>query len=239
MKAELVEKETQSTEDHACYHSKTRYEIAPQELLKGKGSTTTVYLVSSTAHGRNGTTASTEMRGSGGEHFLEPGRSYRFFADECPTNEEPLEIFRVEELTQQSPEEPRKSESQQQNPRTLTSLVSRIRGVSSSFLFTREGTLIDSHNNEDRDPRILSEFIKKSVQLFQEFSEPPSHWFLQFDNGMLVVDFLGDDQVVVLLGGERANYGAVVHALSQVKKSLRRRADDSCNSGSFLSPGCQ
>lgn len=98
----------------------------------------------------------------------------------------------------------------------LTGTLARTRGVTSIYLVTRDGLMIDAVGEEISEERV-SEIVRESFDFLLAYAKSPTYWVLECNGGIFVMQTLDELHVLIAVGQAGANFGALRFTMDKTK----------------------
>ncbi len=99
-------------------------------------------------------------------------------------------------------------------------VLARTRGVTSIHILTPGGQVIEQTGLEGLESKRFSEFVVEGMAILNSFASRPSYWVTECTGGILVLQTLSDEHVLVTVGQTGANFGTLRYTMDKVKSQL-------------------
>jgi predicted regulator of Ras-like GTPase activity (Roadblock/LC7/MglB family) len=99
--------------------------------------------------------------------------------------------------------------------------LAKIRNVAAALVVTRTGYIVHQELKENVPEESLGEFVQEGVTFLDEHNPGKfSLWVLEFDKGILVVQSLHGQHVLLLMGASGANFGSLKFNIDKARPQL-------------------
>lgn len=105
-------------------------------------------------------------------------------------------------------------------------VLARTRGVTSIHIMTSEGQVIEQTFDENLGPNRFSDFVLDGLSVLRSFSARPLYWVLECTGGIIVLQALNENHVLVTVGQTGANFGTLRYNMDKVKGQLNALLSD-------------
>lgn len=99
----------------------------------------------------------------------------------------------------------------------LTSTLSKTRGVTSIFVVERSGHMLEHSSRDEVAPERISTMIVEALDFLEAFASDPQYWVLECNGGILVMQSIDYNHVLVAIGQAGANFGALRYTMDKTR----------------------
>ena len=102
----------------------------------------------------------------------------------------------------------------------LTLALAKTRGVTSTFLVTREGSVLETSTEPEISPDRIGETVTEALDFLEAFAAGPQYWVLECNGGIFVMQTLDAHHVLVAVGQAGANFGALRYTMDKTRSKF-------------------
>ena len=102
----------------------------------------------------------------------------------------------------------------------LTAALSKTRGVTSTFLVSRYGEVLEHSKEPEIAVERIGETVVEGLDFLTAFAESPQYWVLECNGGIFVMQTVDSDHVLVAIGQAGANFGALRYTMDKTKSKF-------------------
>ncbi|MBI3925908.1 MAG: hypothetical protein HY319_10245 [Armatimonadetes bacterium] len=99
---------------------------------------------------------------------------------------------------------------------TLTGQLAKTRGVTSLFICSREGHVIQHSTRDAMTPDLVSNLVVDGLSFLESYASEPRYWVLECDGGIVVLQMIDPRHVLVAVGQAGANFGALRYTMDKI-----------------------
>lgn len=99
----------------------------------------------------------------------------------------------------------------------LTGTLSKTRGVTSIYVVSRDGYLLEHSSKDDVAPERICAMVVEALDFLESFAPDPQYWVLECDGGILVMQTVDAMHVLVAVGQAGANFGALRYTMDKTR----------------------
>lgn len=102
----------------------------------------------------------------------------------------------------------------------LTAALSKTRGVTSTFLVSSFGEVLEHSKDPEIDIARIGETVLEGLDFLTAFAENPQYWVLECNGGIFVMQTVDAGHVLVAIGQAGANFGALRYTMDKTKSKF-------------------
>lgn len=102
----------------------------------------------------------------------------------------------------------------------LTATLSKTRGVTSIYLASRRGKILEHSSRDEISPERIAETVVEALDFLESFADNPQYWVLECNGGIFVMQSVDDNHVLVAIGQAGANFGALRYTMDKTRSKF-------------------
>lgn len=102
----------------------------------------------------------------------------------------------------------------------LTATLSKTRGVTSTFLVTAEGSVLEHSANPEIAVERIGDTVVEGLDFLTAFAANPQYWVLECNGGIFVMQTVDPRHVLVAIGQAGANFGALRYTMDKTRSKF-------------------